>query len=57
MPRKSSDTRARADLLRQMAAINLEIVETRRRLPEGQANAELGRLTRLLKKLEAKFLK
>jgi hypothetical protein len=56
MPRKPVDPRPRAELLRQMAAINLEIAEARRTLSKDQANAEVDRLTKQLKKLDARFL-
>jgi len=56
MARKATDPRARAELLRQMAAINLAIGEARRTLPADQAGAEIERLTQQLKKLEAEFL-
>jgi hypothetical protein len=39
-----------------MAAIDLEIAEARRRLPQEEAKVEIDRLTNQLKKLEAELL-
>ena len=42
--------------MRQMAAIDLAIAEARRKLPADEANVEIDRLTKQLKKLEAELL-
>jgi hypothetical protein len=55
MPRKAIDPRPRAELMKQMAALNLRIGEARRTLPTN--HIEVKRLSRQLKMLQAKFLR
>ena len=56
MPRKPIDPRPRAELMKQMAALNLRIADAQRTLPTDQAKIEVDRLSRRLEKLQAKFL-
>jgi hypothetical protein len=55
MPRKPIHSRPRAELMKQMAALNLRIEEAQRTLPTD--HIEVKRLSRQLKNLQAKFLR